>query len=59
MSFTESSHRDAKTRGKKVMTFGTFDLFHPGHVYYISQAESLADELIIIIARDERVKKMK
>jgi FAD synthetase len=44
---------------KKVMTFGTFDLFHPGHVYYLSEAESLGDELIVIIARDERVTKLK
>jgi FAD synthetase len=59
MSFTESSHTDAKTRAKKVMAFGTFDLFHPGHVYYLSQAESLGSELIVIIARDVRVEKLK
>ena len=37
------------------MTFGTFDLFHPGHIYYLSEAEKLADQLIVIIARDVRV----
>ena len=26
---------------KKVMAFGTFDLFHPGHIYYLSEAEKL------------------
>lgn len=44
---------------KKVMAFGTFDLFHPWHVYYLSQAERLGDELIIVIARDTRVQKLK
>ncbi len=41
------------------MTFGTFDLFHPGHVFYLSEAESYGDELFVIIARDERVKQLK
>jgi glycerol-3-phosphate cytidylyltransferase-like family protein len=41
MSFTESSHLDAKNRAKKVMAFGTFDIFHPGHVYYLTEAERL------------------
>ena len=59
MSFTESSHRDAKNRIKKVMCFGTFDLFHPWHVYYISEAEKLGDDLFIVIARDARVHQIK
>ena len=37
------------------MCFGTFDIFHPGHEYYLSQASKLADELIVVIARDHRV----
>lgn len=37
------------------MVFGTFDLFHPGHVYYISEAFSRVENLIVIIARDNRV----
>jgi FAD synthetase len=41
------------------MCFGTFDIFHPGHVYYISEAEKLGDSLIIVIARDARVTKIK
>lgn len=42
-----------------VISFGTFDNFHPGHVSYLSQAFSLADEIVVIIARDENVKKIK
>lgn len=48
-----------KKRGKLVMTFGTFDMFHPGHVYYLSEARKLGDELITIIARDVTVSKIK
>lgn len=59
MAFTESSHFDAKNRAKKVMAFGTFDLFHPGHVFYLSEAERYGDDLIVVIARDNRVEKLK
>lgn len=44
---------------KKVMAFGTFDLFHAGHENYLKQAKELGDHLIVIIARDETVKKIK
>lgn len=41
------------------MCFGTFDIFHPGHVYYLSEAEKLAPDMTIVIARDTRVEKLK
>ena len=44
---------------KKVMAFGTFDLFHAGHENYLKQAKDLGDFLIVVIARDETVKKIK
>ncbi|AEH07030.1 adenylyltransferase/cytidyltransferase family protein [Methanothermococcus okinawensis] len=44
---------------KIVVTAGTFDLLHPGHYHTLSYAKSLGDELIVIIARDETVKKIK
>jgi len=42
---------------KTVMTFGTFDLAHPGHISYLTQAKSYGDKLITIIARDQNLKK--
>lgn len=43
----------------KVITFGTFDLFHPGHEYYLRQARMYGDFLITIVARDETVERLK
>jgi FAD synthetase len=44
---------------KKVLAFGTFDLLHPGHLSYLSQAKALGDRLIVVIATDSNVKKIK
>jgi len=44
---------------KVVMAFGTFDYFHAGHENYLSQAKALGDQLIVVVARDETVKKVK
>ncbi|AKB28525.1 FMN adenylyltransferase, type 3 archaeal [Methanosarcina siciliae T4/M] len=39
----------------RVLATGTFDILHPGHVYFLSQARALGDELFVIIARDSNV----
>ncbi len=38
---------------KKVMCFGTFDLFHLGHLSYFKQAKDLGEHLTVVIARDK------
>ncbi|WP_440991319.1 adenylyltransferase/cytidyltransferase family protein [Haloarchaeobius baliensis] len=38
-----------------VIAQGTFDILHPGHLHYFSEAASLGDELHVIIARRENV----
>lgn len=43
----------------RVIAFGTFDNFHPGHLAYLTQAGRLGDELIVIIARDKNVFQIK
>lgn len=40
---------------KKVMCFGTFDILHPGHEFFLSEARKLGDYLVVVIARDEIV----
>lgn len=44
---------------KKVMVFGTFDALHKGHSDFFRQARKLGDKLIIIVAKDRNVKKIK
>lgn len=38
-----------------IIAQGTFDILHPGHLHYFSEAASLGDELHVIIARRENV----
>lgn len=44
---------------KTVMVFGTFDIFHPGHVSYLKQAGKLGDKLVVVVARDKTVSDVK
>lgn len=44
---------------KTVMAQGTFDVLHPGHIHYFEKSAELGDELIVVIARDSRVKDRK
>jgi len=39
----------------KVMVFGTFDIIHPGHIYFLKESKKYGDELIIVVARDTNV----
>ncbi len=43
----------------KIMCFGTFDNLHPGHLFYLKEARKLGDYLVVVIARDDNVKKIK
>jgi len=44
---------------KKVIVFGTFDLLHLGHEHMLREAKEYGDYLIVVIARDETIKKVK
>lgn len=41
------------------MGFGTFDGFHPGHVFYLESLKKLGERLIVVIARDQNVERIK
>lgn len=38
---------------KRVITYGTFDLFHYGHLALLKRAKSLGDYLIVALSTDE------
>ena len=60
------SHKEAISQVKKwknlddklVFTNGVFDLLHPGHVTYLTNAAALGDQLIIGLNADASVKRL-
>jgi rfaE bifunctional protein nucleotidyltransferase chain/domain len=49
----------AKLEGKKIVfTNGCFDILHPGHVDYLSQARDLGDLLILGLNTDASVRRL-
>jgi glycerol-3-phosphate cytidylyltransferase len=51
--FKENGKGNHKLKAKRVMTFGTFDLFHFGHLRILQRARGLGDELIVGVSSDE------
>jgi len=43
----------------KVLAFGSFDLVHKGHEFFLKSAKELGDKLIVIVARDSTIKEFK
>ena len=41
------------------MATGVFDLLHPGHVYFLTEAKRLGDELVVVVARDSTARRFK
>ena len=41
------------------MATGVFDLLHPGHVYFLTEARKLGDELVVVVARDTTARRFK
>ncbi len=44
---------------KRVLVFGTFDVLHPGHLHFLQGAKKFGDYLIVSLARDKFVKRIK
>ncbi len=38
---------------KKIITYGTFDLFHLGHLRILERAKNLGDYLVVAVSSDE------
>ncbi|MBU0497258.1 MAG: FAD synthase [Candidatus Thermoplasmatota archaeon] len=41
------------------MATGTFDLLHMGHIFFLKEAKKLGDKLVVVVARDETVRRLK
>ena len=49
--------RDMQRHGKKIaLVNGCYDLFHPGHVYFLMQAALHCDHLVVGLNSDESVR---
>lgn len=42
-----------------VLTGGVFDIIHRGHVYTLSKAKTLGDVLVVVVARDKIVERIR
>jgi len=51
--------RNIKKIENNVLTFGSFDVVHKWHSYYLNQAKKYWDKLITIIATDSNIEKIK
>lgn len=38
---------------KKVITYGTYDLLHVGHIHLLRRAKELGDYLLVVLSSDE------
>ncbi len=43
----------------RVMATGVFDIIHLGHLHYLEESKKLGDELVVVVASDETVRKRK
>ena len=41
------------------MAFGTFDLLHEGHKYYLKKCKEQGDYLVVVVARDKTITEVK
>ena len=43
----------------RVMASGVFDIVHAGHLRYLQEAKELGDELVVVVATDNTVRRRK
>ncbi|PKP60163.1 MAG: FAD synthase [Candidatus Altiarchaeales archaeon HGW-Altiarchaeales-1] len=44
---------------KTVVATGVFEILHPGHINFLTEAKKLGDRLIVIVARDKNIGRQK
>ena len=54
ISFDEYIRKsEGKFKSKRVITYGTFDLLHYGHINLLKRAKALGDYLVVVLSTDE------
>ena len=48
-----------KNTRNRVLVFGTFDILHPGHLYFLREAKKHGDHLTVVVTPASVVKKLK
>jgi FAD synthetase len=43
----------------RVLATGVFDILHLGHLHFLAKARELGDELVVVVATDNRVRELK
>lgn len=51
--------RSVDKKRKVVLVGGTFEIVHPGHIYFLGKAKEFGDYLVVVVARDSTVRKLK
>jgi cytidyltransferase-like protein len=60
ISFEDLSFiREQEVGRKLVLTSGTFDLLHTGHLNYLEKVKQYGDAVIVLLSGDKRVKARK
>ncbi len=44
--------KKSERRNGRVMATGTFDIIHPGHIFYLKRSKNYGNELHVVVARD-------
>jgi cytidyltransferase-like protein len=52
-------HRFEQKNTRTVLVFGTFDVFHKGHEFFLREARKHGDQLVVVVARDSNVEQIK
>lgn len=57
----KSNKMNPENNAKKttVLAFGSFDVLHFGHRYFLRRAKSLGDRLVVVVARGSSIKRIK
>ena len=50
---TRNLHEEPDLSKRTVITFGTFDVLHVGHIRVLNRASALGDRLVVGVSADE------